>query len=142
MTISTFQRKEFEAVFIPYTSNDTYISIDWLNADGSVQGPLDASVYERFACHATPYPTAENPEPTPVLVFSVVRLSGFVVEGDTDPHPGAFLLLCDPDASAVLQQQYVRNGLVDLIGITATGHRNYLARGFFTTEMVATRSFV
>lgn len=141
MTVTTFNRVEFECSLVAGGSNPTTITVDFLDASGAPSEPLDGYQYETFVAQACPIPTQPSPLPDPLLTLTVLHLPGFIPKGDTDPHPGAFLLMTDPTEAMLLQTEWVPNGLIDLWGVTATGQRDQIARGFFSTVTTATREF-
>ena len=142
MSIRTYRRKAFEVTLVAGASNPIYLAVDYLDENGDVVEPLDGSEYSAFFAQATPVPSKDNPEPEPLLKFSVTLLQGFIPEGDIEIHPGAFLLVCDPTESRVLQKEWITHGLLDLFGIREdNGILDYISRGNFTTVMTATRDF-
>lgn len=141
MSLRTYVRKSFEISLVSRSTNQILLVIDWLDENGQVDEALDGSVYETFYSQATEVPTAEDPQPTTLLHFSVVHVPGYIPDGEVSAHPGAFLLLMDPTQSAKLQTEWIQHGILDLFGVKADGSRTHLASGNFTTTMAATRDF-
>lgn len=141
MSEQIYYREPFEVELVPGSSNTMVILVDYLDAQNEVDGPFDGSEFDNFWCQCSKFPTRENPEPTPLLHFSVVHLPGYIPEVGGSAHDGAFMLQCDPTASKVLQKQFMQEGVIDLFGGKSNGERKYIARGHFHTTMVATREF-
>lgn len=141
MTVREYSRTEFEVTLVAGASNIIVFTIDMLDAEGNVAEPFDGNDYLSYYAAACRVPQEDDRNPEPFLRFTVVHLPGFIPEGNIAPHPGAFMLLCDPTQSRILQDEWIQNGILDMFGVAADGQRDYCARANFDTEMVATRHF-